>query len=636
MIKLVAKRMKCERSCSIMPNEAKTMELFRSFLRDQGYYNDENIVIEEQISDNAKIDKLLKHASKRGSNNGRPDFIIYSKNYPELLIVVEAKADTRYHESETKDSYADYAVDGALLYSSFLSKEFDILAIGFSGETKNNYCLSHYLQLKDERKSYKLFGDKVLTIKEYFDGINKSDYKFNQDYSKLISYAKTLNDTLHSKKIKESQRALLISGILIALKNRAFKDGYKKHDTVKELVTQLYVTIEGQLSNNNISPKKIEVLTQAFSFVKTNPTLTDEKYGKKFLEDLIDEIDREINGFNITHKYVDTVSQFYIEFLRYANNDKGLGIVLTPPHITELFAMLAGIDQNSVVLDNCCGTGGFLVSAMKQMLLDAKGDQTKENEIKSNQLIGIEFQDDIYTLLISNMIIHRDGRTNIYWGDCFEEIKDVKEKFKPTVGLLNPPYKTKKSDTEELEFILNNLDALEPGGVCIAIIPINCVIDKKNSAILSLRKKIMEKHTLEAVLSMPEELFHNSKVNTVTCAVIITAHKPHPKGKKTWFAYCRDDGFVKVKNKGRIDANHTWGETRDKWVNAFKNRDVIDGFSLMREVKYSDEWCVEAYLETNYDNYSYEDYENTVKKYLVFSFMDKSVLTEEGADNEEM
>ena len=636
MIKLVAKRMKCERSCSIMPNEAKTMELFRSFLRDQGYYNDKNIVIEEQISDNAKIDKLLKHASKRGSNNGRPDFIIYSKNYPELLIVVEAKADTRYHESETKDSYADYAVDGALLYSSFLSKEFDILAIGFSGETKNNYCLSHYLQLKDERKSYKLFGDKVLTIKEYFDGINKSDYKFNQDYSKLISYAKTLNDTLHSKKIKESQRALLISGILIALKNRAFKDGYKKHDTVKELVTQLYVTIEGQLSNNNISPKKIEVLTQAFSFVKTNPTLTDEKYGKKFLEDLIDEIDREINGFNITHKYVDTVSQFYIEFLRYANNDKGLGIVLTPPHITELFAMLAGIDQNSVVLDNCCGTGGFLVSAMKQMLLDAKGDQTKENEIKSNQLIGIEFQDDIYTLLISNMIIHRDGRTNIYWGDCFEEIKGVKEKFKPTVGLLNPPYKTKKSDTEELEFILNNLDALEPGGVCIAIIPINCVIDKKNSAILSLRKKIMEKHTLEAVLSMPEELFHNSKVNTVTCAVIITAHKPHPKGKKTWFAYCRDDGFVKVKNKGRIDANHTWGETRDKWVNAFKNRDVIDGFSLMREVKYSDEWCVEAYLETNYDNYSYEDYENTVKKYLVFSFMDKSVLTEEGADNEEM
>ena len=475
-----------------------------------------------------------------------------------------------------------------------------------------------------------------MTIKEYFDGINESDFKFNQDYSKLIAYTKTLNETLHSKKIKESQRALLISGILIALKNRAFKDGYKKHDTVKQLVTQLYTAIEGQLSNSSISQNKIEVLTQAFSFVKTNPTLTDAKDGKKFLEDLIDEIDREINGFNITHKYVDTVSQFYIEFLRYANNDKGLGIVLTPPHITELFAMLAGVDKNSVVLDNCCGTGGFLISAMKQMLLDAKGDQTKENEIKSSQLIGIEFQDDIYTLLISNMIIHRDGRTNIYWGNCFDEIEDVKKKFKPTVGLLNPPYKTKKSDTEELEFILNNLDALESGGACIAIIPINCVIDKKNNAILSLRKKIMEKHTLEAVLSMPEELFHNSNVNTVTCAVIITAHKPHPKGKKTWFAYCRDDGFVKVKNKGRIDANHTWPATRDKWISAFQNREVIKGFSLMKEVKYSDEWCVEAYLQTDYNDYSFDDYENTVKKYLMFSFMDKSGLSGEGADDEDL
>ena len=244
-----------------MANEAKTMELFRSFLREQGYYDDSDIVIEEQVSDNAKIDKLLKNASKRGNNNGRPDFIIYSKQYPDLLIVVEAKADIRYHESDTKDCYADYAVDGALLYASFLSKEFDVIAIGISGETKNDYCLSHYLQLKEEKKSHKLFDDTILTIKEYFDGINESDYKFNQDYSKLIAYTKTLNETLHSKKIKESQRALLISGILIALKNRAFKDGYKKHDTVKQLVTQLYTAIEGQLSNSSISQNKIEVLT---------------------------------------------------------------------------------------------------------------------------------------------------------------------------------------------------------------------------------------------------------------------------------------------------------------------------------------------------------------------------------------
>ncbi len=606
-----------------MANEAKTANIFRDLLRKNQYYDSSSIVVEEQSSDNARIAKLLKNASKRGNKRGFPDFIIYSKKYPELIIVVEAKADVNKHVSGTMDNYADYAIDGALLYASFLSREFDVLAVGISGEDAEGIRISHFLQLKEEKTAYPMFSDKILTIEEYFDGIQQSNYKFNQDYAKLIAYTKTLNETLHAKKIKESQRALLISGILIALKDHAFKAGYKKHEKVEQLVKSLYTAIDGQLSAGEITQRKVDVLTHAFSFIKTNQTLTDKRDGKKFLEDLIDEIDQEINGFMITHKYVDTVSQFYIEFLRYANNDKGLGIVLTPPHITDLFAELADVDKNSVVFDNCCGTGGFLISAMKRMLIDAKGDKAKEKSIKSDQLIGIEFQDDIFTLLISNMIIHRDGRTNIYWGDCFQETNDVKQKFKPTVGLLNPPYKTKSSDIEEFEFILNNLDALEPGGTCIAIIPLSCVIEKTVTAI-NLKKRVLEKHTLEAVLSMPEELFHNSKVNTVTCAVIITAHKPHQKGKKTWFAYCRDDGFIKIKNKGRIDARHTWNEIKEKWVLAYRNREVIDGFSLMREVTEQDEWCVEAYLETDYDKFTFEDYENTVKKFLMFNLMDIS------------
>lgn len=617
-----------------MANEAKTSIIFRELLHKANYYDDADIIIEEQKSDNAKIDKLLKNASKRGHKNGYPDFILYSKKYPELMIVVEAKADVNKQISKTMDHYADYAVDGALLYASFLAKEFDVLAIGISGEKKQSLRINHYLHLKEEKVAYPIFDDKILTIDEYFEGIQQSNYKFNQDYAKLIAYTKTLNETLHAKKIKESQRALLISGILIALKDHAFKASYKKHEKVEQLVKSLYTAIDGQLSTGDIPQRKIDVLTHAFTFIKTNPTLTDKKEGKKFLEDLIDEIDDEINGFMVTHKYVDTVSQFYIEFLRYANNDKGLGIVLTPPHITELFAELADVDKNSVILDNCCGTGGFLISAMKKMLLDAKGDKATEQHIKGEQLIGIEFQDDIYTLLISNMIIHRDGRTNIYWGDCFEEIHDVKQKFKPTVGLLNPPYKTKTSDIEEFEFILNNLEALVPGGTCIAIIPISCVIEKSSTA-ENLRKRVLEKHTLEAVLSMPEELFHNSKVNTVTCAVIITAKKPHPKGKKTWFAYCRDDGFVKVKNKGRIDAKHTWEDIKERWVTAFRNREVINGFSLTREVNEKDEWCVEAYLETDYDKFVFEDYETTVKKYLMFNMMDISGVIEGDEENED-
>ena len=464
-----------------MANEAKTSAVFRDLIRAKGYYSDKAVTVEEQRSDNPKINKLLVNASKRGDKNGNPDFIIYSTEHPELIVVVEAKANTSRHQSSNLDCYADFAVDGALLYASFLSKEFDVLAIGISGESVNMLRVSHYLHLKGDKIAHPIFSDKILSIKEYYNGILQSNYKFNQDYAKLIEYTKTLNEILHAKKIKEAQRALLISGILIALKDGGFKAGYKKHSTVTQLVKSLYTAIDGQLSSTGIEQRKLDTLNTAFSFIKINPALNDRTTGKKFLEDLIDEIDKEINGFMTTHKYVDTVSQFYVEFLRYANNDKGLGIVLTPPHITELFAELAGVDMHSIVLDNCCGTGGFLISAMKKMLIDAKGDEQAETSIRKEQLVGIEYDPDIYPLLISNMIIHRDGKTNIFFDNCFEMINDVqngsdsgiKKRFQPTVGLLNPPYKTKKSDIEEFEFILNNLEALSPGGTCIAIIPLD-------------------------------------------------------------------------------------------------------------------------------------------------------------------
>ena len=62
--------------------------------------------------------------------------------------------------------------------------------------------------------------------------------------------------------------------------------------------------------------------------------------------------------------------------------------------------------------DNCTGTGGFLVSAMRLMIKKAKGDKTREKSIKQKQLIGTEFQPNIYTLVVSNMFIHQDGKIN--------------------------------------------------------------------------------------------------------------------------------------------------------------------------------------------------------------------------------
>jgi type I restriction-modification system DNA methylase subunit len=609
-------------------NERKTETLVRNhflpFL--------DKIFIEEQRSDNPRIDKLLKTASKKGSGQGCPEFIITYKTNPDLLIVIECKADIAKHESKDRSQYAEYAVDGVLLYASYLSKEYDVLAIAVSGETKKNTKVSHFLHLKDAKKAISIFDDKFLTPEEYLSAYLKSPEKFKQDYNRLLDFTKQLNEKLHGYKILESQRSLLISAILIALESPAFKRSYASHKKPENLAASLVQTVSDELEDANITGKKLENLAVQFSFIKTDMSLSKKD---DVLKKIIDEIDDNINSFIKTHKYFDVLGQLYIEFLRYANSDKGLGIVLTPPHITEFFADLARVNKNSVVYDNCAGTGGFLISAMKRMIVDAKGNAAKEKEIKQKQLIGTEYQSHIFALAVSNMYVHQDGKTNIINGSCFDDdvIEYVKSK-KPTVGFLNPPYKAnRKTDTDELEFVLNNLECLVDGGTCIAIVPAQSAL-AQSGKVYEFKKKLLEKHTLEAVLSMPDELFFNSKVNVVTCIMIFTAHKPHPKNKETYFGYYKDDGFVKRKNKGRIDALGKWESAKERWLSYYYNRKAAAGTSVNKVITADMEWLAESYMDTDYSNLADELFEDVVLNYMSFLMKNRLLDKITGAGDE--
>jgi len=607
-----------------MTNERKTEDIVRTHIKNDLYFKNERVFFEEQQSKNPRVNKLLKLASKKGNGGGRPEFIITFKDEPNFLIVIECKGNIQKHESKNKDNYSDYCVDGVLLYSSYLSKEFDVLAIAVSGENNKELKVAHFLQLKESKEYEEVFGDELISLESYILGYKQDHRKFKQSYEDLLKYSKKLNDHLHAKKVKESDRSVLISGILIALEDGSFKAGYGKQNNPKSLAENLVNTIKQQLSSN-ITNEKAETLIQEYNFIKVHPTLSkDTEEHQQVLINLIKDIDENINSFMKTYRYHDILGQFYIEFLRYANNDKGLGIVLTPPHITELFSELAFVGKNDVIFDNCCGTGGFLISAMQKMINEACGDEEKIKKIKKTQLVGIEQQPNIFTLACSNMYIHGDGKSNIYYGSCFdtEVINLIKEKFKPTVGLLNPPYKDTPQDVEELKFVLNNLSMIERGGYCVAIVPMGCALAQKGIR-LELKKELLKNHTLEAVFSMPDELFINSEVGVVTCVMVFKAHHKHPANYETYFGYWKDDGFIKKKIIGRADYLHKWEEVKKNWVLNYKNRNVVAGQSVKKCVSAEDEWCAEAYMETDYSTLNKEEFEREIRKYVLFKELNK-------------
>ncbi|MFA7021667.1 class I SAM-dependent DNA methyltransferase [Aliarcobacter sp.] len=615
-----------------MSNERITENLVRDRLRSLNYYEPDNsITVEEQKSEVQKVKKLLAKSSKKGSGNGGyPEFIITNTLDTDFIIVIECKADVKKHESDNKDKPVDFAVDGVLHYAKFLSKEYTVLAIAVSGTTEDSLKISNFL-IPCESNNIKVLTnesckivDTIVTFDDYYRLSAFDPEVESKRHQDLIAFARSLHEFIWTRaKISEEDKPLLVSGTLIALMNKSFSKSFKNY-SAEDMPEEWLRAIKKELESADIPQAKKDTMLQPYANVASQPNLgkPDSKLIKQYPQGVLYEVIREINDnvwpfISVYHNF-DVVGHFYGEFLKYTGGDKkALGIVLTPRHVTELFCDIANVNKNDKVLDICAGTGGFLISAMQSMLKTAL-TQEERIDIKKNRLIGIENNPKMFALAASNMILRGDGKANLHQGSCFDDAitKSIKE-LKPTVGFLNPPYSQSKSDVElhELYFVKHMLDQLKKGGIGVAIVPMSCAISPSQA-----KQDILNKHTLKAVMSMPNELFY--PVGTITCIVVFEAHKPHlDSKKKSWFGYWKDDGFEKTKNMGRIDLKKKWESIKDKWIEAYRNNEVHAGESVTAYVTADDEWCAEAYMQTDYSQLSQKEFEEVVRKFAIHKIL---------------
>lgn len=612
-----------------MANETLTENLVYDHFKSDPLFSDKIVkaTLERQQSANIQIDELLKGQSKgKGGGSGRPDFILTFPTNSNYVIAIECKAEISKHESTDKtklENIRDYAVDGVLHYVKSLSKGFDVLAIAVSGQSIDDLCISHFLWKREAENYIEKFEDKeLLSISSYLKLFKNEHFADNLLHINIVDKAIYLNELFHAYSIQENDRCTMVSAVLLALTHEPFRTSYSKEPTIQSLTTSLLSAINTVLSTNKVQSRQAMLtiysqLNGTTLFSAENITDTKKRITKSTLDvfknDIISYLyDNIYPLLTKEEKGFDVLGKFYTEFIRYAGSQQSLGLVLTPGHITDLFCDLAEISKDDILYDPCCGTGGFLISGMKRMLQLSGSDFEKQNQIRSNQLVGVEMLPQMYTYACSNMMLRGDGKSNIYNGDCFN-LAGAVNIHKPTVSFLNPPYNV--GSDGQMRFIEHSLNVVtSQNGRVVAIVQMSCAI-KNEKELIAVKKRILEKHHLKAVLSMPDDLFY--PVGVVTCIMVFEANKPN-KGRETWFGYFKDDKFEKRKNQGRIDVRGKYKDEKERWLNSYYNKNEVAGLSVKKEVTEKDEWCAEAYMETDYKTICDNDFIAKMKNYAAF------------------
>ena len=134
----------------------------------------------------------------------------------------------------------------------------------------------------------------------------------------------------------------------------------------------------------------------------------------------------------------------------------------------------------------------------------------------------------------------------------------------------------------------------------------------------------MQHHRLDAVFSLPAEMFYPG-ASVVACCMIWELGIRHESANiPTFFGYFKEDGFTKRKNLGRVEridpktGEGAWKAIHDKWLHLYQTRTAEVGLSAVQKVSYDDEWCAEAYMETDYSTLSEKDFIRKLVDYSAF------------------
>lgn len=528
-----------------------------------------------------------------GSSTKEADILVYNEKNTKILIVVECK------EEQINERQFQVAVDQAYSYAHSLASQYIWVTSGIKDE---------YFEIVE------LYPVERISISDIPKRSGKVDrYKYVKGARE--PQAKTQAEL--RQKFKSAHDALWGGGALAP--TTAFD----------ELDKLIFCKIWDEKWRDNAPKTKGEPF--AFQII-SYPEDKDDKQNTKAKTELEKRIrdlyehgrkkDPEVfkDDIKLDKHKIYTVVQ-YLQDINLSKTDldaKGVafqsfmgeffrgdfGQFFTPKPIVEFIVNSISIDKDWKVLDTSCGSGGFLLHALKAIRdeaneiygEDAGSASWKDywHEFAEKHLFGIEINEQISRVAKMNMIIHDDGHTNIITNDGLKnnktlEIENRNLKFQDgTFDLImtNPPFgSTVKADEvnyyKEYELFEKNLGITEikdriaddnnkkkwrtsqstevlflercyrylneENGYLAIVVPDGILT---NSTSQYVRDWLVEKFRILAVVSLPQHTFSHVKAGVKSSVLFL---KKHPKSVTQRFEQTLKDVKAIVQNEKGLD-----------------------------------------------------------------------------------
>jgi hypothetical protein len=525
-----------------------------------------DLLRQQEYRSYSELSEIFKHASKSGSGFGLPEAVLVDRATITPFAVIEAKANVKDLEQ---------AVEEAVAYSSFcVDAGYYPLAVGLVGTSEDDFDIRVLKWIKNKWLPITYEGQPISWIPNRSDlqtiavPSGPRELRPSVPPPEVLAFrGDEINRLLRESGIKDEFRPAVVGAIMLAL--WASKGNIRK-------------------DKDNILSDINEACKKAFWRAKKADLATslrvDEANDKLAIKARrIVSILERLNVTVLTAEH-DYLGQLYETFFRYTGGNT-IGQYFTPRHITSLMADLCEVGHNDVVLDPACGTGGFLISAMIRILNLKKLSRTQLIKLVEKRLIGFEDEPITAALCVANMILRGDGSVGIHRADCFtSEEYPIGE---VTTVLMNPPFPHRKTDTPPDEFIDRALEGLQQRGRMAVIVPMSLLVRRDKQ---EWRTRLLSKHTLNGVISLPDELFQ-PYASSNTAILIVTKGVKH-NNRMVYFARIENDGY-RLRKGIRISRD---GSEIPSVLDSFRSHGAIPGICGLSDISSGDEWAPGAYI----------------------------------------